>query len=198
MATPARPSQEVYTLHNLDQVKVLADPLRLEILKLFCEEPRTTKQVATLLGEKPTRLYHHVEALEKAALITLHHTLPNRGTLEKYYLAVARTFRADAGLFAAGGEEDPGWGEMSADLLETAAAQLRRLGAEDCDAVESVVVAQVSIKAPAAQVKALRQRVEDWLQELQDFSDGEDDEDLVEYSLALALFPVPGEGESSG
>ena len=34
-------------------------------------EERTTKQVAELLHEKPTRLYHHVDALERACLVQL-------------------------------------------------------------------------------------------------------------------------------
>ena len=90
---PRLPQREIYTLKDLDQVKVLADPLRIRILEALLEE-RTTKQVADLLGEKPTKLYHHVDALEKVGLIALSRTRQNRGTVEKYYLAVARTFRA--------------------------------------------------------------------------------------------------------
>ena len=50
---PRLPQQEAYTLETLEQIKVLADPLRIRILEAFGEE-RTTKQVADLLGEKPT------------------------------------------------------------------------------------------------------------------------------------------------
>jgi DNA-binding transcriptional ArsR family regulator len=84
------------TLSDLDQVKVLADPLRIRILEELCKEERTTKQVAKLLGEKPTKLYHHVDALERVGLIRLARTRQNRGTMEKYYMAVARQFRADS------------------------------------------------------------------------------------------------------
>ena len=95
---PRMPQQEAYTLKNLDQMKVLADPLRIRILEAFCQE-RTTKQVADFLGEKPTKLYHHVDTLERVGLIALSRTRQNRGTVEKYYLAVAHTFRADSRLF---------------------------------------------------------------------------------------------------
>src|ERR1700752_5178596 len=84
---PPMPQQEAYTLEDLEQIKVLADPLRLRVLEAFGEE-RTTKQVAELLGEKPTKLYHHVDALQRVGLITLSRTRQNRGTVEKYYLAV--------------------------------------------------------------------------------------------------------------
>lgn len=77
------------------ELRALAHPLRLRVLERFAEQPRTTKQVALLLGEPPTRLYHHVAALERAGLLRLTETRKNRGTVEKWYEAVARSF-ADA------------------------------------------------------------------------------------------------------
>src|SRR5262245_52487033 len=85
-------------LANLEQLKVLADPKRIRILEQLGEE-RTTKQVAEILGEPPTRLYHHVAALERVGLIRLARTKPSRGALEKYYVTVAKAFSADPRLF---------------------------------------------------------------------------------------------------
>jgi len=66
-------------------LRALAHPLRLRIMELFAESPKTTKQVAELLGEPPTRLYHHVAALERAGLVVLEETRQNRGAVEKWY-----------------------------------------------------------------------------------------------------------------
>src|SRR5262245_52283071 len=82
-----------HTVTDLAQIRALADPLRLRILGALGREPRTTKQVADVLGEKPTKLYHHVEALERVGLVRLTETRPNRGTVEKYYQAVAGRFQ---------------------------------------------------------------------------------------------------------
>ncbi len=70
---------------NVAEMRALAHPLRLRMLELFAETPRTTKQVADLLGQPPTRLYHHVAALERAGLLQLRETRKNRGTTEKWY-----------------------------------------------------------------------------------------------------------------
>lgn len=70
---------------NLDQLRALAHPLRLRMMELFAEGPRTTKQVAQQLGEPPTKLYHHVNALERAGLLKLSKTRQNRGAIEKWY-----------------------------------------------------------------------------------------------------------------
>src|SRR5258706_7216648 len=66
------------------ELRALAHPLRLRLFELFAEAPRTTMQVAVVLGEPPTRLYHHVNALERAGLLRLRGARPNRGAIEKY------------------------------------------------------------------------------------------------------------------
>jgi DNA-binding transcriptional ArsR family regulator len=73
---------------GLEQVRALSHPLRLRLFELFAERPRTTKQAAEALGEAPTRLYHHVAALEKAGLVRLRETRRKRGTTEKYFEVV--------------------------------------------------------------------------------------------------------------
>src|SRR5262245_11441664 len=95
-----RPPEKEVHLANLEQMKVLADPRRIRILEALGSEERTTKQVAEILGEPPTRLYHHVAALARVGLIRLARTRQRRGALEKYYVAVAKAFSADPKLFA--------------------------------------------------------------------------------------------------
>src|SRR5438067_9553556 len=67
------------------ELRALAHPLRLKLLEMFAGEPRTTMQVAALMGEPPTRLYHHVNALERAGILRLERTRQVRGTTEKYF-----------------------------------------------------------------------------------------------------------------
>jgi DNA-binding transcriptional ArsR family regulator len=76
---------------SLHQLRALAHPLRLRMLELFAEEPRTTKQVAELLGEPPTKLYHHANALQRVGLLRLSKTRQNRGAVEKWYEAASGT-----------------------------------------------------------------------------------------------------------
>ena len=88
-------------MSGLEQVRALSHPVRLRLLELFAEQPRTTMQAAERLGEAPTRLYHHVAALERAGLVRLRETRPNRGATEKYYEAVAQRYETarDGALF---------------------------------------------------------------------------------------------------
>jgi DNA-binding transcriptional ArsR family regulator len=197
---PRLPQQEAYTLTDLDQMKVLSDPLRIRILEAFCEE-RTTKQVANLLGEKATKLYHHVEALERVGLVALSRTRQNRGTLEKYYLAVARTFRADSRLFqpkeTAGSEKSATIRQMLSTIFDTTAAELASLVDRGDDAVESLdeagIVSFLDIRASKAQLQAIRRKLQEIVEPLaaDAGSDaGNDDPELGRYRLTLAYYPL--------
>ena len=136
----------------------MADPFRLKLLGAFGGKPKTTKQVAAQLGEKPTKLYHHVDALERVGLLALKETRPNRGTLEKYFQAVATRFRIGATLLSTGENTSPIADEtatMLMSILDTTRAELAGVldrttqGPEKCPA-NSAMVARMLIRGPGA------------------------------------------------
>src|SRR5215471_5695393 len=100
-ARPARsarkPRAQTDRARATQELRALAHPLRLRLVEEFAGEPRTTMQVAAAMGEPPTRLYHHVNALERAGILKLARTRQVRGTTEKYYEVARKTFGASAG-----------------------------------------------------------------------------------------------------
>ena len=90
---------ESFVLRELAQIKALADPLRQRLLREFAQTPQTTKQVAHVLKENPTKLYHHVETLAQAGLLKLVRTQQKRGTTERYYQAAAKQFAVHRDIF---------------------------------------------------------------------------------------------------
>ena len=207
---PRYPDKATHILSDLEQVKALADPLRIRLLEAFGQE-RTTKQAAELLGERPTRLYHHVEALEKVGLIELSRTRPNRGTLEKYYLAVARTFKADKGMFgaaAAAPENNAALQTMLSSLFDKTRDEIEHiLSAGDMESAieEEGLLSLVEIHASEEFVVKLQRRLKRLLADLQKecLKDGrepdgkpgrgaKDDAGKVErrYRFLLAYFPL--------
>ena len=89
----------LFVLRTRRQVKAFSDPLRVRILELLIREPMTTLQVAMAFGMGRHRLYHHVRILEREGCVVLVRTRKKRGTIEKYYRAVARRFVTDPALF---------------------------------------------------------------------------------------------------
>jgi DNA-binding transcriptional ArsR family regulator len=171
---PASVPEGTYTVTDLEQIRALADPLRLRILGAFCGVPRTTKQVANLLGEKPTKLYHHVEALERVGLIRLQETRPNRGTVEKYFQAVAAKFRASASALSPSPEAKDKLSakqEMINSILDSARAELLanvRPGSESdaCPKEDVPLVGRVMIRGSRQEVQGVRRRILQWIDKL--------------------------------
>lgn len=184
-----------HVLSDLGQIKILADPLRVRILELLCRDEMTTKQVAESLGEKPTKLYHHVEALERAGLVHLVRTQPNRGTLEKYYRSVARAFTVDAGLFSSEGVAGAGspLTGMVGSVIDRTREELGALMAsESSGEIESAgLISFLEIEASEAELEGLRNGLEELIGSTASFEDeatagGE----RRRYRLTLAFYPL--------
>jgi DNA-binding transcriptional ArsR family regulator len=63
---------------------LLASPLRQRILEAL-EEPRTARQVATLLGATPGNVHYHMRLLSEGGLIVPAGTRRVSGATEKYF-----------------------------------------------------------------------------------------------------------------
>jgi DNA-binding transcriptional ArsR family regulator len=164
MAREATLPTGVETVTDLAQIRALADPLRLKILGALAGLPRTTKQVAEVLGEKPTKLYHHVEALKRVGLIRLTATRPNRGTMEKYFQAVAAQFQVSASaLSPAGARARSAQESMLTSILDTARKELndciRPGSATDSDPERAPFVARILVKGSSKKVQGVRRRL---------------------------------------
>jgi DNA-binding transcriptional ArsR family regulator len=154
------PQAELRTLDDLKQVRAIADPLRMRILDALCEE-RTTKQVAELLHEKPTRLYHHVDALERAGLVQLTRTRPKRGTIEKYYRSVARVIQARVSTGRGSEASREAIDGLMAAAFETTSAEVSRLLERGAGSTlsEEGILTFLEVRATRAEIQKLRRRL---------------------------------------
>ena len=105
MASNPEPRLKTYVIRDLRQVRALADPLRLRLMKLLAQKAMTVTQAANLLNEKPNKLYYHIKRLEQVGLVQLVETRPYHGILEKYYQAIAEHLVYDKSLLQPQEEE---------------------------------------------------------------------------------------------
>jgi DNA-binding transcriptional ArsR family regulator len=186
---------------SVSDLRALAHPLRLRILELFAEAPRTTKQVAELLGQPPTRLYHHVAALERAGLLVLKETRPNRGVVEKWYEAVARQMEAPRS-HATLSAKRAGAGvrrALAMTVLEQARQEMMR--AVSPAKQEGPLLVRLMIAAPAETMPVFRSRllaaVKDIQRELAGDNTAESTDDCERWALTLAFAPASTAVEAS-
>jgi hypothetical protein len=187
-----------FVIKSLEQAKLLTDPFKLQLLERFSGKPVTTKQVADKMGEKAPRLYRHVDAMVEAGLLELVSEKPKRGTVERYYRAVASRFEVDPELFTpTSGVGDKRF-DMVRSLLRETESELKHLTLLADDAmpagIEAPFVMRVSIRAGRDEIASLRRKLEEWLHEVEQLADTAEAttaEDDISYAGLLAFYPRP-------
>ena len=81
---------ETYELETIEQLRAVADELRLRIVEQLAFQAMTVTQLAEVLGEAPNKLHYHVHELERVGLLKKVETREKGAILEKYYRAVAK------------------------------------------------------------------------------------------------------------
>jgi putative molybdopterin biosynthesis protein len=84
--------ERVEKLQALQKIKILADPRRLEILRLLMAGPATLSQLGEALGRSAAWVRHHIQKLETAELIELAETRTTGKITEKYFRAKAGAY----------------------------------------------------------------------------------------------------------
>lgn len=186
--------RDASTVKTLEQIKVMAHPLRMRLLEAFSHKPITTKQVAALLAEPPTKLYHHVDALERVGLIKLVRTSKKRGTVEKYYQTVARTFAVDRRLFALEHQAravQSGMQEVIIGIFEDTLSEIRQNLTARLDKPKSdekrIIVSHSRIRVTQRDIAGLNKQFKALLKK---FDTKKETPGSTEYGFTLALYPA--------
>ena len=88
----------VMMVHDLETLKILADPLRNQILEVLAPEKLTINQMAEKLGLSPSKLYYHINLLEKYGLIREVDSIVKANIIEKVYWISAYECKMDDNL----------------------------------------------------------------------------------------------------
>ena len=89
----------VLMVKDLDTLKILADPLRNQILQILAPGELTVNQIAEKLGLAPSKLYYHINLLEKQGLIQEVDSIVKGNIIEKVYWITAYECKMDENLY---------------------------------------------------------------------------------------------------
>jgi len=79
--------KQVEPIRTFDQIKLLADSRRMDILRLLMDAPATLTQLARTLKRSPAWIRHHILTLESASLIEVSEVCRTGKVTEKFYRA---------------------------------------------------------------------------------------------------------------
>lgn len=183
-----------FTLSRLEQVRALADPLRLRLVEALVARELPVAELARALEVPTTRLYHHVDVLYDAGLIEITRRVRRRGGEERYYRAVARQYRLDDGLLSFdsdGGRSTEELVDLARSVLGSALEQLTEgleAGALVPGAGRALILEDRELRLAAAGAAALAKELPAWLD---DFARRHGSPRGAATRLVLAAFPVP-------
>jgi DNA-binding transcriptional ArsR family regulator len=84
--------QEIYHIREIEQLKVISDPLRIKILWEIIDEAKTGKMVADLLEAPAPKIHYHLKEMERVGLLKVERTEEKNGIIQKFYRPVAQSF----------------------------------------------------------------------------------------------------------
>jgi len=82
----------IETLRAFDQIKLLADPRRMTILRLLMAQPATLTRLARIMKQSPAWVRHHIKTLESAGLVGITEIRTTGTVTEKFYRARSSAF----------------------------------------------------------------------------------------------------------
>lgn len=174
-------AEAIRQVDDVDTLKALADPLRLEIMRCLMRDARTAmsvKEIAQNLEQGPTRLYRHIKLLEKVGLIEVESTRIVSGVYEHRYRMAQRVIRISRDVLM-----DPGNASELADVFTVTMDEFRgRLvrdilnGGFDQEAAERGTPAPLVIafdnQLSAKRASEFRSRLEELVKEFNEPDDG--------------------------
>ena len=192
---PFQPARE-RVIGDLDTLRIIADPLRLQILEVTIEAPRTVKQIGAILQTPVSKLYYHINLLEEQRLLQVVGTRVVSGIIEKQYRAAMLRVRFDYPLLVAA---EASAGEaldlMISTLLDGTRLDLQHAQAaglldlsDSAPPERKVSVAKTLSRLSPAQAGAFRARLADLIKEFTDMYTP--DADVQGYRLLVLMHPL--------
>jgi hypothetical protein len=188
---------EEMTISDLETLRVLTDPFRIRVLETMMEGPTTVKQIAEKLDTPATKLYYHVNLLEKHSLIAVVDTQIVSGIIEKHYQAVAGSFRIDRSLLAFETDLEEGSFGVIEMMLDPVREEIRsglRSGLikalPDAPASARLSMSRTRVMLTPEQAEDFNQRLHGILDDLKAANQDDDQTGKQAYALLIAFYPT--------
>jgi DNA-binding transcriptional ArsR family regulator len=198
--------KEELIIEDLEVLKVISDPLRVRIAELISVTNRngqlcTVKQLAKKLDMPPTKLYYHINLLEKHGLIEIAETEVVSGIVEKRYQVAAYQMRVSASILEGQEISKDEQVELALNsvqgVIDSTMQDLRQSVAylitqeeEEGETVEQVaiLVSRENLHLTNTQAEELQAKMEKLIDEYKHLDPAPAEEPLI-FGLTIALNP---------
>ena len=92
--------KEIHYVENIEDLKVISDPFRIEILVSLGTHPQSGQELAEVMKVSRSKVHYHLKELEKHGFIKVVKQNIVNGIVQKFYLPVAKAFVPDVNIFS--------------------------------------------------------------------------------------------------
>lgn len=160
---------DTYSIERVEQMRAIADRLRMRITELLAHQQMTVAQLSEYLHLAHAKVHYHVRELEQVGLVRLVETRAKGGILEKYYRAVAKNITISPNLLSGGARDETV--ELASRLLAKLVASflraLTRMVAKTADDHALAGMSASSLFVTEAEADELSRRMSDLLEPFQ-------------------------------
>ncbi len=190
------PLEEEFIIENVDALKMIADPLRLQIMRNL-DKPRTVKDLAERLDIPATKLYYHVNQLEKHNIIRVVDTHIVSGIIEKHYQVTAKTYHVSRTLLKGTKDSQEQMEVVLSAIFDTAKTEMRQSIQAGLLTVDEAVEAKRdgliwhgSMNLSPEKFAELNGRLQSVLEEFDQAARAKDETIQKPYGLVVAFYPI--------
>jgi DNA-binding transcriptional ArsR family regulator len=191
---------DLHMIRDLEAAKAMTDPLRLQIIEVLLNSPLTVNQIAKKLGLAASRLYYHVNTLEKHNLIRVVKTTLHGNLIEKHYRVTAYNYSVDPEIYNFDVQESEGVD----NLISMALSNLDIVREDFARSIEArafnlahgaephprrVVQSRAVIRISDEAIEDFQSRLHELLQEFEDLDEPENSS-YQPWAFSVFLYPT--------
>ncbi|MEW6402716.1 MAG: helix-turn-helix domain-containing protein [Chloroflexota bacterium] len=191
-------TESPFMIRDLETLRALSDPLRMQIVELLLYEKQTVKQVAEKLGLAASKLYYHFNTLEKLGLIEVVETRMVANMQEKSYKATANSVSVDPALLTFSTEE--GKENISTmlassidatreDILRSLQARQFQLEQGAQEQPRRFIINRLTSRVTEERITEFQDRLVALMHEFEDEDLKTKNKDAQTYALTVAFYP---------
>jgi DNA-binding transcriptional ArsR family regulator len=189
-------------IDDLETMKVISDPLRLNILEMVREinrqgSPVSVKRLAEELGIPQGKLYYHVRLLEQHQLLQVADTRVVSGILEKLYRTSALRYVVSNELLtsaeARGESIFSAFSGLFNSVLADVQQSLQNLSEEALQ--QRIGISRYTLHLQEQQVDEFNQRVAQLMEGFAEQTANQDRETTQSYRAVFALYPIASKSQ---
>lgn len=188
-----------FHIQDLETLRAVSDPLRIQIVELLTNQNLTVKQVAEKLGLAPSKLYYHFGALEKLGMIEVAETRMVSNMIEKVYQSNADQLDVDPSLLKFSKEGDnESFGILISstidatreDIIRSLQARQFQLDQGAAEQSRRFIINRVVSRIAEERVADFQERLVQLIQEFESEDENASRKsNLQPYALTVALYP---------